>query len=229
MTIFDGIKTVQTLYETDSKYNGHVKVVQVGNTKKIKVDNIDQSISHTSQSCLRLVWGKARDVLVEEEPDLKSLMILGLGGGTMAHLISDKFPQVNITSVEIDDVMVDLAKKYFDVDKIPNHRIIVDDALRVVIEPEKYQLTEGSFQALIVDIFVGEKFPDLGRSGNFLSAIKKLVTPGGLIMFNRIYVERHQDEVNLFIDYVSESLRDVKCLVVAGYTNSDNVLIYGRV
>ena len=146
----------------------------------------------------------------------------------MAHLISQKFPNAEIVAVEIDPVMVDIAKKYFDVDSIPNLRIITDDALRVVIEPDEFGLEENYFDALIVDIFIGEKYPDLGKSGNFISALKRLVRPGGLTIFNRMYREHHQDDVHIFIDYVSDFFSTVKNLVVAGYTNSDNVLIYCR-
>ncbi len=228
MGVFDGLQLPKILFETDSKYNGHIQVWQVGNTKKIKVDKIDQSISYTSPSCNRLVWGKAVDILKEQEPNLKNVLILGLGGGTMAHLISRAFPEVEIVSVELDPAMVQIAKDYFDIETIPNHRIINDDALRVVVEPETFDLREHYFQAIIVDIFLGEKFPDLGKSGNFIAALKRMTVSGGLIIFNRIYLDYHQDDVNTFIDYVSETLQNVSNQVVAGYTNSDNVLIYGR-
>jgi spermidine synthase len=229
MNVFTNLKLPQVIYETDSKYNGHVQVVQVGEVRKIKVDKIDQSISFNAPSCTRLVWGKTVELLKEVEPDLKNVLIMGMAGGTMAHLFSRAFPGIQITSVELDPTMVDIARKFFDIDSIPNHKVINDDALRVVVEPEKFDITEYMFQAIVVDIFIGEKFPDLGKSGNFISALKKLAQGGGLIVFNRIYIESHQDDVNVFIDYVSQFLHDVKCLVVAGYTNSDNVLIYGRV
>jgi len=105
----------------------------------------------------------------------------------------------------------------------------VDDALRVVVEPENFGISYGSFEAVFVDIYIGEKYPDLGSSGNFISAVKKMLMPGGLVIFNRMYHSTHQDDVNIFIDYVSNFFKEVKCLVVAGHTNSDNILIYGRV
>ena len=98
MTIFDGLQLPKVIYETDSEFNGHIQVVQIGNTKKIRVDNIDQSISYTSPSCSRLVWGKAIQLLKENHPHTQNAMILGLGGGTMAHLLSEEFIDVNITS-----------------------------------------------------------------------------------------------------------------------------------
>ena len=231
MNIFQGLQPPKVLYETDSEYNGHIQVVQVGDTRKIKVDKIDQSISHTSPSCKRLVWGKVADVLRDNMPGLNSgkVLMLGLGGGTMAHLISQEFSGVEIVSVELDPAMVDIAKRYFDLDQIPNHRVIVEDAMRIVIEPEEFEIKEQDFDVVIVDIFNGEQFPDLGKSGTFIAAVKRMVKPNGLVIFNRIYRDRHQDEVNIFIEYVSNFLTDVKLLVVAGYTNSDNVLIFGRV
>lgn len=229
MNIFDGIQLPKIIFEQESKYNGRVQVWEIGNTRKIKVDKIDQSLSHTSASASRLVWGKVVEVLEETKAETTNVLILGLGGGTMAHLISEKFKPQNITSVEIDPLMLEIAKKYFQLDEIPNHRVILDDALRVVIEPEEFDLQPQSFNVVIVDIFQGEKYPDLGKSGNFISAVKKMVRPGGLLIFNRIYLEHHQDEVNIFIEYLSDFLQNVTCTVVAGYTNSDNVLIYGRV
>ncbi len=229
MNIFDGIQIPKIIYEAKSKYNGNIQVYQLGTTRKIKVDNFDQSVNPESESCKRLVWGRTLEILKEEVPELKNIFILGLGGGTVAHLISKHYPGVSITSVEIDDVMVDVAKKYFDLDKIPNHNVIVDDALRVVVEPENFGISYGSFEAVFVDIYIGEKYPDLGSSGNFISAVKKMLMPGGLVIFNRMYHSTHQDDVNIFIDYVSNFIKEVKCLVVAGHTNSDNILIYGRV
>lgn len=229
MNIFEGIQLPKVIYETNSDYNGHIQVVQVGNTRKIKVDKIEQSISHESPSCSRLVWGKAVKMLKENHPTSKEILVMGLGGGTMIHLLSKDFPEANITSVEIDPVMVDVARRFFNLDSIPNHRVLVTDAMRIVIEPDKFGFAPFHFDAIIVDIYVGQKFPDLGKSGNFITALKKLVKPGGVIIFNRIYLDSHQDEVNTFIDYISNFLSDIKLLVVAGYTNSDNILILGRV
>lgn len=229
MSVFDGIQVPKVIYETQSKYNGNIQVVQVGSTRKLKVDGIEQSVNHTSESSKRLVWGRMTELLKEEEPELKNILLLGLGGGTVAHLISEKFQNVELVSVEIDQKMVDVAREYFDLDNIPNHRIIVDDALRVVVEPETYNLHPSYFQALYVDIFIGEKYPDLGSSGNFIAAVKRMVTSGGLVIFNRIYITEHQDDVNIFVDSLSNYFSKVKCVIVAGHTNSDNILICGRV
>jgi spermidine synthase len=229
MGVFDGLKIPRIIYETDSKLNGHIRVVEVGSTRKILVDNIAQSISCNSPSIAKLYWGQLADSLKKKTPDIKRVLILGLGGGTLVHLISKNFPNAEIVSVEYDPVMVDISKRYFDLDQVLNHRIIQDDAMKVVIEPEEYDIAPSSFDVLIVDILNGETFPDLGKTGNFIAAIKRLVTSGGYIIFNRIFTEDHQEDVHLFIEYVETFLGETESEIVAGYTNSDNILIFGKV
>ena len=229
MNIFTGLLSPKVIYETESKYNGNIKVVEFGDVRRLVVDNISQSISPHSPHTHKLYWGKMIHLLKENFTHLNEVLLLGLGGATLVHLIHQEFPDVTTTSVEIDQTMVDIANNYFNLSTVANNRIIVDDALRVVIEPHNFNIRENQFNVVIVDIYVGEKYPDLGKTGNFIGNLKKLVAPEGMIIFNRIYREHHQEEVNIFIEYVSEFFSDVKSLVVAGYTNSDNVLIYAKV
>lgn len=228
MNILQGLQPPKVIFETESQYNGKITITEWGHTRKLIVDQVLQSINYDSPICERLYWGKVINILKEHEPDFKNLLLLGLGGGTLINLLSRNFSEANLISVELDPVMVDIANDYFGIKDLPNHRVIVSDAMKVVVDPTEFDIQPHTFQVLIVDIYIGSNFPDLGKSGNFISALKKLVAPRGLIIFNRIYTEQHQDDVNIFIDYVSQFISDVKCLVVAGYTNSDNVLIYGR-
>lgn len=228
MSVFSNIRLPKVVYETESKYNGKILVIEVGRTKRLSVDGVVQSVNWDSPSVERSYWSSMVRVLKEEVLDLRSIIILGMGGGTLCHLISHAFPNVQITSVEIDPEMVLIARKFFNVDEIPSHRIITDDACRVVASPEEFGIYEGSFGVAVVDIYCGQKYPDLGKSGTFFDGLKTLVSPGGLVIFNRIYWEDHQDDVNSFVEVVENYYHDVKSLIVAGKTNSDNILIYGR-
>jgi spermidine synthase len=229
MSVFDGLKMPKVIYETDSELNGHIRIVEVGSTRKLVVENTIQSISSNSPSCSKLYWGQLVDSLEKRMPEINNVLILGLGGGTVAHLLSKKFPGVQITSVEYDEIMVEMAKRFFDLDSIPNHKMIVDDALRVVVEPEENDMYPGCFDVLIVDILNGDNYPDLGRTGNFIAAAKRLVKKGGLLIFNRIYTKNYQEDSNIFKDGLYDYVEDIDTEIVAGYTNSDNILIFGRV
>lgn len=229
MNVFSNISVPKVVYETDSQYNGHIQVIEAGNTKRIVVDKITQSLNWSSPSVQRRYWGKLVELLAENQPNTRNILLLGLGGGTLVHLLSKKLPEAHIVSVEIDPTMIEIAKNYFDLDTIPNHTVVKDDACRFIVEHDRHGYVANSFDVIIVDIYVGEKFPELGKSGNFIAALKNLAVPGGLIIFNRIYHnEHHQSEVHAFIDTLDDFLGDIKSVIVAGITNSDNVIILGR-
>lgn len=230
MSVFDGLKLPEVVYETSSKYNDSIQVIKVNDVYKLSVDNFIQSLSKNSKAAPRLCWGETIKILKEEmkEEEVRNILVLGLGGGTMQHMLREEYPDAHIVSVEIDPVMVDIARKYFDLDSIQNHEIIVEDAFRFVIEPEENNIRPQSFDIIIVDIVFGDSFSDLGASGNFLGALKKLAVPGNIVLFNRMYLDEYQESVNTFIEYVGNFFDDVDTHIVAGYTNSDNILIYGR-
>lgn len=229
MSVFDGLKMPKVIYQVESELNGRIQVVDVGSTRKLIVENTLQSVNPDSPSCPKLYWGKLTSSLKERFPKIEKVLVLGMGGGTIQHLLSRLYPGIDITSVEYDKVVVDIARKYFNVDSIPNHKIINDDALRVVIEPEEYEMSPGCFDVLIVDILNGDRYPDLGKTGNFIAGIRRLVRSGGLLVFSRIYTGDYQEDVNLFIDSLENTLKEVESEVVAGYTNSDNISIFGKV
>jgi spermidine synthase len=228
MSIWDNVKLPKVLYQATSQYNGNVEVWEAGTTRKLISDGTVQAISWDSPNAQKMVFGQVVEILKEHEPQLHSILILGLAGGAMPHLISKAFPGVKIVSVEIDSQMVEIAKQYFNLDDIPNHSVIVEDAFRVIVEPEEHGLNLGEFDAVVVDIYSGDKFPDLGHSGNFFASLKRLLRPGGLAVFNRIYLDAHQDDVDHFTEDLSGFFQDVDMRTIAGKTNSDNVLIFGR-
>lgn len=228
MSVFDGISLPKVIYKTQSELNGEIDVLQDGKTRRLRAQKVTQSLNFDSPYAQKMFWGKIITLLQKEIPDFENILILGLGGGTLQHLISQNFSDAKITSVELDPVMVDVAKKYFDLDKIPNHNVLIEDACKVIVEPEEHNLKHKSFDVVVVDIYCGHKFPDLGRSGNFMAHVAKMTRTDGLVIINRIYLDEFQEDVDIFIDNVEMFLKDVKTLVVPGKTNADNMLIFGR-
>lgn len=225
---FENLKFPKLLYKTTSDYNERIEVFQVGQTKRLSVNNVVQSISSNSPSVGNRIWGQMVELVAEQRPEARSILMFGLGGGTMAHLFAKKMPGINITAVEIDKVMVDVAQKFFDIDSIPNFKVITADALRVISEPENFDLDKDTFDVVITDIYCGDEYPDLGKHGTFFNGIKWFLRPGGLAVFNRIYMESHQHEVDIFVDVLNEVFTNVATSTVAGRSNSDNILIYGE-
>lgn len=225
---FAGIKVPELIHESSSKYNKKIQVYKIEDRYRLVVNNIVQSISVNTPSVTRRVWGKVVQTVKENKPQALTALLLGLGGATMPHLFKKEMPQLKVTAIEIDEEMIDVAKRYFDLDSLTNLSVIKADALRVLTHPEEYNLEDNFFDVVIVDIYCGGKYPDLGKSGSFFAGVKNLVKPGGLVLFNRIYVESAQNETDQFCELAENFFENIHKTPVAGRTNSDNILIYGE-
>ncbi|RDX35792.1 spermine synthase [Kangiella sp. HD9-110m-PIT-SAG07] len=115
-----------------------------------------------------------------EEPE--DMLIVGLGGGVLVNRYKEVYPKANITSVEIDGVVADMAKKYFgytdDSGQYETHvrdgRVFVKRALR---KDKRYDF-------ILLDAFNSDYIPEHMMTKEYLEEVKGLLKPGGIIMAN---------------------------------------------
>lgn len=62
------------------------------------------------------------------------VVVVGLGGGSLTTYISNKYKQAKITSIEIDQEMVSVAKKYFNFKTGPNSDVELKDGREISME-----------------------------------------------------------------------------------------------
>ena len=155
------------LEERKSKFNGDVRVVRSwGMGTYIQSNGLTQS-----GGIVESIWRSVLKKIKAEK--IKSVLVLGLGGGTVAKLIRKFWPEAKIKGVDIDPVMIELGKKYLGLDEI---------GIGVEIR-DAFDLPLGHHDLIIVDLYQGDKFPKKFEDESFL---KKLVG-SGLVIFNRLY------------------------------------------
>lgn len=108
----------------------------------------------------------------------KNFLVLGLATGTVVRLINKNFKNVKIVGIEIDPVMITIGKKYFDLDKIPNLKILNIDA-------NKYK-SKNKFDLVLVDLYLGDQPPKFLYTDKFL---KKLDQLGQLVIVNHLFYD----------------------------------------
>lgn len=160
------------LEEHQSKYSGPVKLMQGWGYKYVSTGILTQS-----GGVVEDVW---RPVLKKVGQPHKGWLILGLGCGTVAKMISDKLAPAAITGVELDPLMLDLGRHHFDLDKIPNLKVIRGDARRFVTRPRK------KYDFILVDLYLGDKLPPFVYTGKFLIRLDKI---GQTVIFNHLFYD----------------------------------------
>jgi spermidine synthase len=108
----------------------------------------------------------------------KEILILGMGTGTYAKECKYFFPNVNITGVEIDQKIVDLSKKYFQLTD-EEAKVFVNDGRTFLMseDAEKYDV-------IMVDAYHDITIPFHMSSREFFAQVKEHLKPGGVIMVN---------------------------------------------
>jgi spermidine synthase len=182
-----GIKPPQVgtlVYEKESAYH-YIQVVQVG-TKTELILNEGEAI-HSIYDPTSLVTGGPWDYFLiansfrpaqATEPEPKDVAILGLAGGTAARQYTAAFGTgVNITGVEIDPEILNVAHRYFNLDE-PNVHPVVDDA--------RYWLNThaGQYDVIMVDAYRQPYIPFHLTTREFFSEVRGHLRPGGVAVVN---------------------------------------------
>lgn len=157
-----------------SQYSGKLELTVV-NGRKV----LDTKSTNYSYGSLQRVFNYSLDQINLEHT--KNALILGLGGGSVIQtLISARKFKGEITAVEIDPVIIDIAANEFNIRSNEQVSIICDDAYNFVIQDNiKYDL-------IIVDLFIDNKIPDKFLAIKFWKRILDLLNEGGDVIFNTL-------------------------------------------
>jgi spermidine synthase len=140
--------------------------------KILRVDGVIQSV-HVDASYLPDVW----DAMLPDEAPANAL-ILGLGGGTMAQLLTARFGPLPITGVERDPAVIWLARHEFGLALAPHVRIEHEDAFTFA------RRCAESFGFVAVDLYTAGKMAHGVLGATFLRDVRRLLAPEGLVTFN---------------------------------------------
>jgi spermidine synthase len=212
------------LYEKESAYN-YIQVVQEG-TRTELILNEGQAI-HSIYDSQSLITGGPWDYMLiadsfrpaqPSEPKPKSVAILGLAGGTAARQYTAAFgDQVQITGVEIDPAILDVAHRYFHLDE-PNVHPVVADA--------RYWLDthQGRYDVIALDAYQQPYIPFHLTTREFFAGVREHLSPGGAVVVN---VGRTTTDFRL-VDAIASTMSAVYPNVfLVDVPDFSNTMVYG--
>jgi spermidine synthase len=124
----------------------------------------------------------------------ENILILGVAGGSVIKTLSDEVKfKGQITGVEIDPDIVEIANTYFKLNEIKNLNLIVDDAFEFVLK------TKSKYDLIIIDIFQDTSMPNFLFEDFFINRINFLLNTEGFILFNTMVISEKDRIRN--IDY----------------------------
>jgi len=151
---------------------------------------------------------------------VEQVLLLGLGAGSAVELLRKRdAPNAQITAIEIDPVVVELALRWFPECLDENIRIACADAADFVA------LSEERFDLIVVDLFIDEEVPSRCETAAFLTDCASRLLPGGLLMFNRLADAVHRQGPTMRFERVFlEALAGGSVVPVLG----NRILVYEK-
>jgi len=201
MTISDFLAGKKILCKVDSPFNGELLVVRdfLWGTY-IMGGGLTQSGGVAYE-----VWENSLSRAKSIKKELNSVLIVGLGGGSIANIVRKNWGKdLKIVGVDIDPVIVSLGEKYL---KTKSDQVIVNigDAEDFVKkEKNKYDL-------ICIDTYQMDEFPKKFESQNFINNIKEILNKNGIIIFNRLYYnEKRQIADDFYHNVLQKNFLKIK-------------------
>ncbi|NLJ82870.1 MAG: fused MFS/spermidine synthase [Bacteroidales bacterium] len=164
--------TEQILKEYQSPINKYLKIVKKGNKKLLNTKYANYS------------YGTLVDVLeygLDSIPltNVSSVLLLGFGGGSIIESLRKKYDcHAPVVAVDIDPLIIDIARDEFDVKPNKLLEIHCMDAWDYI------EKSNSQFDLIIVDIFIDMKVPKKFYKPQFWEMLSKNLTKDGFVLFN---------------------------------------------
>lgn len=166
----------------------HVRVRRDGNTRSLSfvrdggVEAVQSFIDVSRPHELKIAYLRRMSESPRYCRTHESVLLVGLGGGSLAHYYRRHYPEVFFDAVEVDPIIIDVAGKFFGVKGI---NITCADAQDFLRTPGR------NYDVIYFDAFLppssetsGSGRPLFARSPAFLGALQRRLAAGGVAAFN---------------------------------------------
>ena len=124
--------------------------------------------------------------------NMNQILVLGVAAGSVIKTLVDEIHfKGQITGVDIDPAVIEIAKKYFHIDEIKNLNLIIEDAFKFVLK------SNHQYDLIIIDVFEDTTMPTFLFQAYFTDRICMLLNNKGYILFNTIVLNEANKQRNI--------------------------------
>jgi len=173
-----------TLIHRSKDSHGTIEVVDDGITRSLHFGNaVRQSATDlTRPEQLVLTYTRAMMSSLLFKPSPRNVLLIGLGGGSLAKFLLHHFPLCRIDAIEHRELVVRLAHGYFLLPEEQRLRVHIADGAEFV--QHKAAATSGCYDLILVDAYHDTGMDDAMGEQQFLHDCHSLLTTDGLLAIN---------------------------------------------
>lgn len=184
----------------DGSY-GKPFLLENGRTRSLlfSLDYIQSSMRLDAPDALDLAYTQKMMAFLLFHTNVKRLLLLGLGGGSLAKFCLRHLPNLDLTAVEADARVLAFREAFHIPPDSPRFRVVVADAAAYVAEtPER-------FDVILVDAFDAAGFAASVSARSFYQQAYRCLTPKGVLVAN---LAGERDQRRGHLDFLRDPFGD---------------------
>jgi len=168
------------LYRKDTQYHRLV-VTEDARERHLRFDRSHQSAMYLDDPFeTSFSYPQYLHLALAAKPDARSVLIVGLGGGSLVKRMWRDYPQMSIDVAEIDPEVVDVAYRYFELPRDPRITVAAEDGRRFLAASDK------RYDIIVMDAYYADALPSHLTTEEFFQEVEAHLTPGGVVAYNVI-------------------------------------------
>lgn len=200
---------------------GTVYVVDEGPTRALRFDDPEGDnqtvIDRGDPLAVPMSYARVVAAALAFTPGRARALVVGLGGGLLPLLLRRRLVRMAVDVVELNPVVIDVARRFFGLEEDARLRVFEDDGARFLARkgPE--------YDFIIVDAFSAEGIPDAFKDPELHENVRRRLAPEGVAVLN-IAFESAEGRARLIQSFA----RPFKgCALLRGARGTSNVLAVG--
>ena len=168
------------VHAQDTQYH-RLAVVEDEDTRYLRFDNSLQSAMYIDDPFrTRFRYTDYFHLGLAYNAGARDVLFIGLGAGSSQKRMLREFPDLRLTTVELDPEVVDVAYRWFALPRSPATRVEVGDGRRFLVDDA------ARWDVIVVDAFFADAIPAHLVTQEFLELARSRLAPGGVIVTNAI-------------------------------------------
>ncbi|MBO4908709.1 MAG: fused MFS/spermidine synthase [Lachnospiraceae bacterium] len=209
-SVYNYLQVTDTEYATSLSTNVLFGVQSI----KMKTGNLTGMYYDYALAAPTMALGYEDGDVTVAGTDKPDILILGMGTGTFAVQCEKYFPGCNITGVEIDEKITELAHTYFD---LPEDINVYTYDGRAFLEADA-----GKYDVILVDAYQDITIPFQMSSSEFFNLVKDHLKENGIMVMNMNMHGNGETDITTYLsDTVASVFPNVATVNVIGSTNRE--------
>jgi spermidine synthase len=211
------------MYEHQSGFH-RVKVTDTNGVRNLKFERNQQSSMRLDDPFeTDIEYIAYFHIALAIQPELQKVLMIGLGGGTLAKQFWRDYPQVRIDAIEIDPEVVDVAYELFQLPRDERIEVSVGDGRALLAASNEL------YDLIVVDAYDDDRVPPHLLTDEFLRELRAHLAEGGVVAYNLIGTlhGNHSKPLRSFVRTASNVWRNTWVFPVGLNANGPIQLAFG--